>query len=142
MKPHLLPIRFYWIFFFLISNTQRPIPKDQSPTTKDQRPKPNTQRPKSNNQRPIPKAQFPKPKHQRPKSKDQSPKTKTQRPNPHLPQSKSILTRFYCLFFCPYKNHCNCRSYNTHNQSANCTVYRIVLVIEISLRLRCCFVIA
>ena len=54
----------------------------------------------------------------------------------------ALAVRFYFSFFCPYKNHCNCRSYNTHNQSTNCTLYCIVLVIEISLRLRCCFVIA
>ena len=123
MKPHLLPICTYWIFFFVISKTQRPKPKAQFPKTKAQNPKTKDQFPKTKDQRPIPKDQFP----------------KTKSPSSSI---KINSHPFLLRLFCPYKNHSNCRSYNTHNQSANCTLYRIVLVIEISLRLRCCFVIA
>ena len=106
------------------------------PNTNSQRPKLSPE-PKPNYQSPEPKT-----KDQSPTTKAQLPKTKDQTPNPHLPQSKINSHPFLFRLFTPYKNHCNCRSYNTHNQSSKCPLFRIVLVIEISLRLRCCFEIA
>ncbi len=98
----------------------------------------NFQYPKTNYQRPTTKDQQPKTNYQSPTTKDQQPKTKDQRPNSIKINSHPYLIRL----FIPYKNHCNCRSYNTHKQSSKSPLFRIVLVIEISLRLRCCFVIA